>query len=74
MIKAILPALLSGAAGCPDFSSAIGERSTTFSSEDEGSGLLSFAFSGNGWLTWISLWEAPGPAPVASATSSSFSA
>ena len=70
-----MPLLRSGAEGGPwGFSSAGGGESTTFSSEDEGAVLASLGFSDNGSPTLVSLSVAPGPAAVASATPSSFSA
>ena len=66
--------LRSGAEGwpCGGFS-PVGGESTTFSS-DEAAMLAWLGFSDNGSPTLVSLVVAPGPAAVASATPSSFSA
>ena len=70
-----MPLLRSGAEGCPwGFSSPAAGESTTFSSDDEGVVLASLGFSDNGSPTLVSLLVAPGPAAVASASPSSFSA
>lgn len=74
IIRATLPLLRSGAEGwlC-GFFSPVGGKSATFSS-DEVAVLASLGFSDNGSPTLVSVLVAPGPAAVASATPSSFSA
>ena len=70
-----MPLLRSGAEGWPcGFSSTAGGDSPTFSSDEEGAVLASLGFSDNGSPMLVSLLVAPGPAAVASATPSSFSA